>query len=410
VLRFVTWLILIGGLLSPCLAAEGPGTELRTEHFILYTEQSDPDDTARLLEAGYAHMKAFFNSEPDRKLQIKIFATRRGYQAAFDNLRKVFFWNKKHRSNMGLYARETATSYLWAQPDEYLTRRLLLHELAHQYHDLVRPWMYVPSLDYCDEGLAEYFSWHNWDGKVLELGIAPQISQMDYAASALQQLRSAAGFEFERVVYGDADIDYTLAWGLVSFLIKEYPEKFHIWRTGLNHEVDPKVAWQKQFGAVTQGFVDSFEQWLKQHSPPWQVTAGQWQPWGGELEGRAGEYRGAQAVLVGTPATFNVHFAVDSNAVQGVTFGFRGGRNFFVLERHNDRWEIANLVGSEGHRSARQTFPASGAEANLVIEPGDDMTLLKFDQHTAPMTNVTGRVGLWVERGKARFRCNWQAE
>jgi hypothetical protein len=393
-------------LLAPVFACANTSEVVRTEHFILYIERLDPADTSRMLEAGYTQMKQFFKSEPDRKLQIKLFATRQRYQAAFDNLRKVFYWNKKHRNTSGLYVRETATSYLWAQPDEYLTRRVLLHELAHQYHDLVRPWSYVPSLDYCDEGLAEHFSWHNWDGKVLEMGIAPQISPIDYAARALQQLRSAAGFEFERLIYGDADIDYPLAWGLVSFLVKEHTEKFHSWRTALNHEVDPKVAWQKQFGAVTPEFVASFEQWLQQHSQPWQVISGQWQPWGAELEGRAGAQRAAQAVLVKTPANFSATFGPDSNTVQGITFGFQGGRNFFVLERQPNQWEVAYFTSS-GERSERQMFPATNAEARVIVESNPEGTLLKFESHELKMSNVAGRVGLWVERGKGRFRCEF---
>ena len=395
-------------LAAPCLAGASTGTELRTEHFILYLEGLDPADTGRLLEAGYAHMKAFFNAEPDRKMQVKVFATRERYQAAFDNLRKIFYWNKKHRSNMGLYARETATSYIWVQPDEYLTRRLLLHELAHQFHDLTRPWSYVPSLDYCDEGLAEHFSWHNWDGEVLEIGTMPQLSPFDYPGRALHQLRAPTGYTFENVVHGDEEIDYALAWGMVSFLIKEHPKKFHVWRTALNHEVEPRIAWEKQFGAVTPAFVDSFEAWLKKNLQPWQVVAGFWQPWGLHVEGQPNEYRSAQAVLVKVPARFTADFGADEDKVAGVTFGFQGGRNFFVLERHHDRWEIANLLGSESHRTKRQTFPASSPAAAATIETKKDGTLLTFGEHRIEMTNVTGRVGLWVARGKTRFRCSWE--
>src|SRR6185503_10758737 len=105
--------------------------------------------------------------------------------------------------------------------------------------------------------------------------------------------------------------------------------EFHIWRTGLNHGVDPDVAWQKRFGAVTPQFIESFQKWLAERSQPWQVVSGEWQPWGTEIEGRPGEDRPARVALVKDPAAFTAGFQPVSNCVQGVIFGFLGGRNFF---------------------------------------------------------------------------------
>ena len=254
---------------------------------------------------------------------------------------------------------------------------------------------------------VRHFSWHTWDGEKLDLGIAPQISPIDYVGQAVRQLRSP-GFDFERVIYGETDIDYALAWGLVSFLIKEHPQKFQIWRTALNHEVEPKVAWQKQFGGVTPDFVKSFETWLNQHSQPWRVYEGQWQPWGIHVEGQPLGPRPAQMVLLRVPVRLTTEFAVESNAVQGITFGFLGTRDFHVLERHSDRWEIARLPQNAATGTNRQTFPASGRDAKTVLESTTEGTVLKFDAHKVEMTNVVGRLGLWVQRGKARFRCNWE--
>ena len=400
---FIGLLLLTAWLQPPCLAEE---TNV-TEHFILYSEGIDTAATLQLLEASYPQMKAFFNSEPDRKMQVKVFPTRESYQTAFDNLRKLFRVNRSHRTALGIYTRETATSYLWVQSDEYSTRRVLLHEVTHQFHDLVRPWR-RPSLDYCQEGLAEYLSWHNWDGKVLELGITPQITPFNYVGQALWQLRSPEGLKFESVVYGDENTDYALAWALVAFLIKEHPKQFHVWRVGLDNGVDPKIAWQKQFGDVTPAFVDAFESWLKENSQPWQVIAGRWQPWGAHIEGNAAEFRGGQALLAKVPTQFEAEFVLASNVIQGVTFGYQGGRNFYILERQTNQWEIAQVVGTEGHRAKRQTFPAMRDAAKAIVAPGKEGTLLSFDDQKLEMTNVTGRVGLWVERGKGRFRCKWE--
>src|SRR4051794_11898452 len=67
-----------------CAAAEEirPGTDLRTEHYLLYIEELDPPETGRLLEAAYSELKKFFRDvEPDRKMQLKVFATQERYQS-----------------------------------------------------------------------------------------------------------------------------------------------------------------------------------------------------------------------------------------------------------------------------------------------------------------------------------------
>src|SRR5439155_971807 len=128
-----------------------------------------------------------------------------------DRLRKVFAVSRKTRDMAGLYLRETACSYLYVQPHEYETRKLLLHEVAHQYNDFLRPWSLTPSLDFCDEGIAEFFALHNWDGNVLQLGIVPSIGQLDYAKAALQQMRNTVRFDMDSIVAGDTEVDYPLA-------------------------------------------------------------------------------------------------------------------------------------------------------------------------------------------------------
>ncbi|HXI50721.1 MAG TPA: hypothetical protein VNH84_04435 [Candidatus Saccharimonadales bacterium] len=383
------------------------GADLGTGHFLLYVEVLDAEETGRFLEATYAEMKRFFaDVEPDRKLQVKIYATKERYQLEMDRLRRVFSVKRKARDTHGLYLRETACAYLYLQPEEYETRKLLVHEVAHEYHDAIRPWSKVPSLAFCDEGIAEYFSLHDWDGQRLRLGIVPPIAKLDYAKAALRQLQNNVRFDLESVVAGDTEVDYPLAWGLVSFLVDQHRPKFDTWRQGINNDVDPRVVWQKQFGPVTPELLKSFEAWLQSRVCRWEVISGEWSPAGDGVEGIAREDEFAMAILDQPSAKLAITFDPSrSNTICGAVFGFRGARNYHVLQHCPDgHWDLMHFEGTYFPKEQRRSFPArSGAVSSISVEPGERVTTLTFDELTVGVTNVAGYVGLWVKEGRMRF-------
>ena len=383
------------------------GVNLRTAHYLLYVEALDAGETGRFLEAAYEQLKEFFKVEPDRKLQIKIYATKERYQKEAEKLRSVFAVNRKVRDLAGLYLRETACSYLYVQPGEYTTRRVLLHEVTHEYHDFIRPWSRIPSLDMCEEGIAEFFSWHNWDGKVLRLGIVPPIAKADHARAALRQLHNTVRFDLESIVAGDTEVDYPLAWGLVSFLIDRHRPKFDIWRQGLNNGVEPAVVWQKQFGPGMPELRHSLERWLQSNTAPWEVISGEWFPAGHFIEGHASEDDSSLAILTHTPSELTVALdSPSSNAVGGAVFGFRGAKNFHVVQQStNGHWEVMHCTGNYFSKANHRIISPNGNTANVTIVPGEGQTILRIANDTVTVTNAVGHVGLWVKQGRLRFHC-----
>jgi hypothetical protein len=353
-------------------------------------------------------LKQFFTVEPDRKIQVKIFANQRRYQSEIDRLRTVFNLRKKARDAIGTYYRETACCYSYVQPKDYENRVVLLHEIAHAYNDFIRSWRYVPSLDFCDEGIAEHFAQHNWDGQTLQIGVVPPISGFDLPRAALHQLHDTLRFDLQSVVSGDSALDYPLAWGLVSFLIDQHRAQFNIWRQGINNDVEPRVVWQKQFGAVTPEFLKALESWLEAHAPPWQIIKGDWCPWGPSLQGLASEDDSAVAILNRTPGALAVSWEpIHSNTVAGVTFGFRGAKSYYALERRADGpWDLQHYLAGFVEKADRQSFPSAGGAPAVTVEPGEHATTVRFDNHTLSLTNVVGPIGLWVKTGMARFRAH----
>lgn len=401
-------LLVLTTICSLTPSSRAAGTELRTDHYLLYSEAANLEETGHFLEVAFVEMKKFFRGlEPDRKMQVKIYGTKEHYQNEMDRLRRVFAVSRKTRDTAGLYLRETACSYLYVQPTENETRKLLLHEVAHQYHDFLRPWARTPSLEFCEEGIAEFLALHNWDGSVLQLGIVPPIGRFDHAKAALQQMQNTARFDLDSIVAGDTEVDYSLAWGLVSFLIERHRAKFDIWRQGINNDVEPRVVWQKQFGALMPEIRRSFVPWLQNNVSPWQVVSGEWSPAGQTIEGRVQEGEFGLAVLNEIPPSMSVTIASSSsNACGGAVFGFRGAKNFYVIQRCSDgRWEMMHYEGNHFPRDQRRSLLSLNG-TNVTITPGEEATTLNFDGHTVTVTNATGHVGLWVKEGWLRFHCS----
>jgi hypothetical protein len=95
----------------------------------------------------------------------------------------------------------------------------------------------------------------------------------------------------------------------------------------------------------------------------------------------------------------------DTNSWGGAVFGFRGARNFHVIERGPaGRWDIRHFEGNRFQDARRRTFPASGAAAEVTLISGEGLTTLKFDGNTLTLTDTSGHMGAWVRHGRMRFR------
>ena len=74
-----------------------------------------------------------------------------------------------------------------------------MHEATHQFHYLARTRNAQPTAKWYREGVAEFLSWHTWDGERIRLGVRPRITLSDYAAQALAAV-TADDFDLDAVV------------------------------------------------------------------------------------------------------------------------------------------------------------------------------------------------------------------
>ena len=173
----------------------------------------------------------------------------------------------------GYYAPQTHKAYIWAQPTEYFTRQVILHEATHQFHWLTATGNASPSAEWYYEGLAEYFGMHNWDGKRLQTGVIPAITLEDYPGAALKAYNEAAGDLMRMCSRAGRPGD----WALVHFLLKKHRAQFRSLAAKFDARQDASAAWAEVFGDGLAGLSREFGDWLRSHAQPWRIVWTGWQ-------------------------------------------------------------------------------------------------------------------------------------
>jgi len=222
-----------------------------TPHYSLLA-QADIGRTegfARMLEAAWEEYARFFGAEPElsagERLRVRFFRDHAAYRAglAADGLSGV-------SGSGGYYEPSTSTAYLFDQPTRYFTQTLLLHEAAHQFHGRSRdlssdlPFWYR-------EGVAEYLSRHDWDGRCVRLGVRPLVTQEDSPAQALAMLESGA-ISMANLVDQSTPASRPLAYSMFRYFSHvdsgALATIFRRFRTSVDNGGDPMAAFSESLG------------------------------------------------------------------------------------------------------------------------------------------------------------------
>jgi hypothetical protein len=153
---------------------------------------------------------------------------------------------------------------MFRQPGYYFTRVLGLHEAIHQFHDLTRhppsktmPQWYV-------EGIAEYLSRHDWDGRCIRLGVRPLVgSESDVPIpEAMSTPR-----DLSAILAGETKGTRGEAWAIVRFLdtAPAYRDKFTAYRDAFDGGRGPSFA---ESISLPSALVAPLTSWLETAVPP----------------------------------------------------------------------------------------------------------------------------------------------
>ena len=272
----------------------------------------------------------------------------------------VFFMNNKERYLEKLIAEDHSESlnsagvciigqgeiFLYRQSSLERTRKTLIHEAVHAYHDNTFPGEFHGYPQWFQEALAKGFGDHSWDGENLRIGIYPPFVRDNYVKHAMPTLldfrdwinkkngttavsldqpkKSSKAtklketiiesdmiddFVRERVNYqrGDAEPEddeaihkaYTLYWVLGKYLFLERRDALNtILRemcTDLELEADPTRkqttasflrAYQKAFEKKPLT-IEKIQQWLYKNPMTWEWVFNEWQFTGNSFNARA---------------------------------------------------------------------------------------------------------------------------
>jgi hypothetical protein len=233
------------------LPTEGGVTraEITTEHYKIYLERYNPEDTGRLMEAAYRAWAAFFGKEPPRgkdgkpvRMTVKGYATPERYQAGG---KADGTPTPSGAPNMGMYWTGTSIAHFYAPSGLDCMRYMILHEAMHQFHYIATTGNGGASSGWLVEGLAIWSGASAWDGKTFRLG-----------GRAYEPLggrpRTLAGITSDNPA-------------TVAFLTTQYPLEFCRLLAALNQRRDEREAWKEAFGfeEAPAEFVDEFDAWAK---------------------------------------------------------------------------------------------------------------------------------------------------
>ena len=153
-----------------------------TDHYDLTVDAaSDPQDFARMIEAAWLAWSEDLGMQPSGRLELTLYPDQDAWVAGLAE-RGI----AAPMGAGGYYDPGTGLAALFRQPTLYFTEMLFLHEAFHQFHLSARtgtaalPTWYV-------EGLAEWTSRHDWDGRCVRVGADPVVTWEDYWAQVASE-------------------------------------------------------------------------------------------------------------------------------------------------------------------------------------------------------------------------------
>jgi len=285
----MTRLALVLALLA---AAAGAADPVETDHYRLVSDgpQAEAEEFARVLEAAWPQFAAYFKAKPKipakEKLEVRFFETREPWAKALTAAGAT-----APEGVGGMYWEGDKVVYLYRQPLRLTTRTLLLHEATHQFHFLARTRNKSPVAYWYREGVAECLSWHDWDGRALELGVLPAIALEDYPGKALKELQDES-LDLQAIIEAKTEGSRPVAWAIYRHISTGSGGKplkgFDKFSGKMNGGVQPSPLFWRTFGQPA-AYRKELVAWLEKEQQPFVPLFNEWEPLGpGRIHGFAG--------------------------------------------------------------------------------------------------------------------------
>lgn len=406
------------------IADEPEYREYKSTHYVLRTDMADfAEEALAVLEAFYENAADFYGATPgNAPLAVNLFSTR-------DRVNAFMAGHGGGRVDSGgIYIYSTSAANLYEQPTKAYTRHLLVHECAHQFFHLSvgRNAPNVPC--WLDEGLAEYFGSHVWDGKVLLFGRLDLV-RLDNNIRLIEFKRHLAdpGRKFSKIFEKDWQSNYSDPWGIVNFLIghpvlsKKFPKFVRtIGKGGVEGSVEhsSELIFKKVFGFKPAAMEKELRKYYADKKPAWRVVWTDWDGGGNRIAGRST----VTGLLVSTRGHDEVKkiscglelLKNDGAGKAGILCAYtdtdnfvevaiEGRRNLAIIARRSGKWERL------GEKSLQPSMLENKGGTVLSVEfSGDDKIAAYIDgkeffQSRIGVEFAGKRVGLFVDATECVF-------
>jgi hypothetical protein len=394
---------------APSPAAD-PTVTAESAHYRLVStgKKAEAEEWAKVLETAWPQFERFFGAAPKlaagEKLRVAVFET--------------FAALKDAAGNEGVGAADDEggwfdprgkAAYASRRPTIWSTRTALLHQAAHQFHQLARVGDGVKLPTWYGEGVAEHLAHHTWDGEHLKLGAVPMLSLEDRPGRALDASKRGA-FNFDAVLDETSGVDRASAMHVVRYLCDSEGGRLRPKFDAVAASLDKgqKVGASEFAHAVGawRSLLPEYADWLSGVQQTWESIFVDWDNRGD------GTLRGSATVMALCKSRRDAR-SVSARVIRprgswraGVLLRYGGPKDYVIGMIGNGRSAyLDRLRDGEWQRVAEVEVPAAEKDTWRVEgrREGESVRFLVNGQEIADIEAASGPMGLAIDNCAVDF-------
>ena len=374
------------------------GKKALSQHYEVYAEGVDADDTARMLECFFQYATEFFGRSPTGKMRVNVFASRERYVQGLvrDGFPDPGGFYGQLQANMVVYL------LLQRTPD--VTREVILHEAVHQFYALavpkkpgvVLPWWF-------SEGMSDYMAKRDWDGTRLREREV-QLIALEEEPQFTRDWLMGPNMDLPAMVSGSKPFPSPGHWAMARFLAERYPDRFRDMRKLVEDGMKMEESWGLIMGGSPDEWVGEFMAYVRSQVQPWWVVSHAWRQKEGAIEAVAD----SAAILARQDKPDEMRVVIstgESKGSVGVIFDYSSPDDFSMIQFLPDgRMQIVSRKSGGKNRILVEPVRIGDQPRHRVhLIQGGGKVRVRVDGGVLGVYDTQGRFGLYAEGCKAKF-------
>ena len=236
----------------------------------------------------HARLKQDFGAEPaedQQPLVLTLIGSRKGFDQAVGRTARAKAEKTMKHAIGGWTDWDTCRSIVLTQAEDFDTRRLVIHELVHQFHARLRPAsLRGKAASWYREGLAEWYGWHRLQtGGGVDFGRFDVLTRNDTIRRIQARLATPKGrkpWQPHRNAFGEVPSSYAESLALVAALRATtnpiLRERMRAFEQSTLTRAGSAAAFRKAFTGQGQAIDEAVRAFWATVRPPLEVEGGGW--------------------------------------------------------------------------------------------------------------------------------------